>query len=536
VTIHTFTGADPNDPTNWGSAQNWDTQKVPQDGDRVVIDGDRVTNVPADRSFSGVTIRNGAHLDSGGPLSTSSLTAGCAFSDVSIFVTEGGGATVYGLDLREGAILTNHGVLAVAASPPPLGQECTTDIAGHQGKLRLFPGSRLDNWGMLGGSGTVLGMSCCTEPQELRNFRSGSILADASGLVLDSLRLVNKGELGGAGNVVLDGAPSTFANWGRVTGRVVLAGGTTLTVSRTTTVNGTVDQEDATVVGPIGAGATLDGTGTWTILGGSLNGALTFGEDLHFETAGPAMKSIATSPVPASDTQIIVAGPALLGGTGSLRLAGSLDRITFGGTTRFLGMTIDARSCCTTPSRLRFDGPVQVKASAGTSRIFNVRVSFWDRVDLNGGELEVSPESITLGNVSTTTLALEGGRLIVGGGAELLVPADAELVGPGVVEVPTLRLKGWARNDPRGQLTVDGSLVVGDTANLFLRFTDTKRDRVSVTGLAQLDGTLQLRGASVLPRGYRFLTADERLGRFSSLAGVPAGRTVVYGDTYVALR
>jgi hypothetical protein len=58
---------------------------------------------------------------------------------------------------------------------------------------------------------------------------------------------------------------------------------------------------------------------------------------------------------------------------------------------------------------------------------------------------------------------------------------------------------------------------------------------VTVTGLAQLDGTLQLSGAGTLPRGYRLLTADERLGRFSGLVNVPAGRSIVYGANFVAL-
>jgi hypothetical protein len=735
VTTHTFTGTDPDAPTDWTSAQNWNTQQVPEDGDIVVIEGKRVTNVPGDKSFLGVTIRNGAHLDSGGPLTTFTFTSGCARSDVSIDVTSPTAVNVFGLDLSEEAILTNFGNLAVWAAPPPASDLCTTDTAGHRGKLRLHPGSQLRNRGILRGDGTVLGMNCCLAPQQLRNLASGTIEGtEGTGLIVRNLRLwhagtirggtvtveggflrltstsrfdgattpltvevvdgavveanetdpsnpgftvpstislgmratlavydgdligrgdwggagtlalrggsiqgqqrlsnsthlsvsgpdpksirrfgagdpadvviasgpvtfgtgpltlggrvrlepdsdltvpagsrpvvtgltcctspfvlrnrgrivvgpggelrlrnlqlSNAGRLGGSGKVVLDGGPSTFTGGATVSGNVTLTRGATLTISGTTTLTGTVDQEDAAVTGQIGTSATVAGTGTWVMLGGSLNGALSFGDDLRFETAGPAMKSVTTSPTPGTSTAIIVAGPALLGGTGPLRLTGSAGvAVAFGGTTNLVGAQIDASSCCTSPARLRFDGPVQVRANAGVSRIRNLRVSFWERVDLNGGQLEVNPAAMTLGNVSTTRVALEGGQLTVAT-VDLVVPPAVQLIGPGVVEVRTLRLNGRARNATRGPLTVDGSLVMGSGAQLLVGFTSTGRDRVTVTGLAQLDGTLQLSGAGTLPRGYRLLTADERLGRFSGLVNVPAGRSIVYGANFVAL-
>ena len=736
VTTHTFTGADPGDPTAWTSAQNWDSQQVPKDGDVVVIDGKRVTNVPPDRTFTSVTIRNGAHLDSGGPLTTASFTAGCASSDVTIAVTGPAPSSVYGLDLTEGAILTNLGVLAVWDAPPPLSQECTTDTSGHRGRLRLHPGSQLRNLGVLRGDGAVIGMVCCLAPQELRNLPGGVIDGgDGTGLVVRNLRLrhagkirngtvtvdggilrltsssrfespgtpltvevvgaavihanetdpskpeyttpstitldagstlsifdghligrgswtgtgtlalrggsiqgqqrlsratrlsvsgpdpksirrfssidpedvvitegpvtlgtgpltlggrlklepdavltvpggskpvvtgltcctnpyalrnrgrivvgpggelrlralqlSNAGTLGGTGKLVLDGGPSIFGSGGRVTGRVELVGGTSLTLSGTTTVAGSVEMVQAAVVGQLDSDATVTGTGTWVVHGGSLAGVISFDDDLRFETAGPALKSITTSPVPGRDTVITVGGPALLGGTGPIRLAGSASvRLAFRGTTTMLGSQIDATSCCTSPASVRFSGPVQIRRTSGIARIRNLRVSFRDRVDLNGGEVAVSPASITVADVSSAIIALEGGRFRVDG-AELVVPRSASVVGPGVVETRTLRLRGRVRNAARGTLEVDGTLAMGADAQMALAATSTARDRVTVTGLAQLAGTLRLSGATLLPRGYRLLVADDRVERFSVLVGVPTGRTVVYGPTYVALR
>lgn len=735
VTTHTFTGTDPNDPTAWTSAQNWDSQQVPTDGDVVVIDGKRVTNVPADRTFTSVTIRNGAHLDSGGPLATATFTAGCARSDVSINLTGSGSSSVYGLDLTDGAILTNSGVLAVRAASPPLSPECTTDTAGHRGRLRLHPDSQVLNLGVLRGDGAVVGMVCCLAPQELRNLAGGVIDgSDGTGLVVRNLRLrhagrirngtvtvdggvlrltsssrfespgtpltvevvgdavihanetdpskpdyttpstitldagstlaifdgdligrgtwtgtgtlalrggsiqgqqrlsaatrlsvsgpdpksirrftttdpenvvvtegpvtlgtgpvtlggrlklepaavltvpggskpvvtgltcctspyvlrnrgrivvgpggelrlralqlSNAGTLGGTGRLVLDGGPSIFDAGGRVTGRVELVGGTSLTLSGTTTVDGSVDMLQAAVVGQLDSDAAVTGTGTWVVHGGSLAGSISFEDDLNFETAGSAMKSITTSPVPGRSTLITVGGPALLGGTGPIRLAGSASvRLAFWGTTTMLGSQIDATSCCTSPASVRFIGPVEVRRTSGIARIRNVGVSFWGRVDLNGGELAVSPAAITVADVPSATIALEGGRFRVDG-AELVVPRSASVVGPGVVETRTLRLRGRARNATRGTLEVDGTLAMGADAQMSLAATSTGRDRVAVTGLAQLAGTLRLSGATLLPRGYRLLVADDRAERFSVLVGVPAGRRVVYGPTYVAL-
>ncbi len=159
VATHTWVGADLDNPHDWARAQNWDDQSVPEDGDIIVIEADRITNVPSDKVFTEVTLKNGAYLDSGGPLVTEKLTAACVFSDVDIDVrgTIWGDSEVYGLDMNAGTTFTNQG--AVEVTMPPFGDWCTLDTAGHVGELRLFPGAVFDNWATLKGSGTVRGWS-----------------------------------------------------------------------------------------------------------------------------------------------------------------------------------------------------------------------------------------------------------------------------------------------------------------------------------------------------------------------------------------
>ena len=82
------------------------------------------------------------------------------------------------------------------------------------GLLKLFSGVTFRNSGVLGGDGTVEGMTCCTNPQVVNNGNTGKI-DGSDGITLLNLRLLNRGKIAG-GSLHLVGGDHIFRTGSRL--------------------------------------------------------------------------------------------------------------------------------------------------------------------------------------------------------------------------------------------------------------------------------------------------------------------------------
>jgi hypothetical protein len=394
------------------------------------------------------------------------------------------------------------------------------------GRLKIESGGRLSV--PRGAAPEVLGATCCTAPVNgIRNRIGGRIDVGAGAqATFRSLQFDHFGTITGAGTLTLDRGIHVFANNSRVAGTVTVKSGT-LRLNGTTTVTGVVRHAGGEVRTPTD-GATVAGGGQWIFAGGTVTGRPTFGSSLRFSTVGPDLKALEPD-----TTRLRVEGPATLSGSGPLRLRAGAEA-TFAGRTTLAAATVDAWSCCTTPARVEFLGPVALRASAGPSVLEWVRAVFVDVVDLNGGVLEVR-SALQPQFAAGAVLRLEGGTLRATSATPLWFGPGASLLGPGTLDADA-RVAGPLRFTARGDLAVQGSLELRWSAATTLVFGTAPRDRIVVRDGATLDGRLTLVNARSAPVGARLLQAATRTGTFGAVAGLPAGRNLFYGAGFVSLR
>lgn len=520
-TTHSWTGVDPVNPHDWGKAKNWDDESVPANGDIVVIDGARVTNVPSDKSFADVTIKNGAHLDSGGPLATDRLVAKCAVSDVDI---QSMGnlllpTAIHGLDMTDGTTFTNHGTVDV--SLPFVGDDCTSDPFGHKGKLRLFTGAVFRNYGTLTGGGTVLGMVCCTNPQILRNETTGRI-DGSSDLTLKSLRLHHKGRMLG-GTVTLEGGDHLLTSSSRFSNVVVYA--------EDAVINANVPGSTTASTITLGANANLglyqgselagygswSGPGTLSLRHGFVYGRQTIAEGTRFSVSGPDTKGI--NKFGGNDPgEVVVFGDMVIG-TGALTIGGRVIIRDTGTLTALAGSraVVTGLTCCAAPvngisnygtivvgsgavarfAALKLDNHSIVNGAGklvidGGTHTFRDKSSVRSRMELKGAA------DLRLEGTSTVTAALDQTN------ADVTTPAPgASVVGGGSWTFVAGSLSGEPRFGPNldfetagaatksilagTSLTVDGPALLGGAGEL--RFT--------AGTLGRFNGTTTFVGAEI---------------------------------------
>ncbi len=174
-----------------------------------------------------------------------------------------------------------------------------------------------------------------------------------------------------------------------------------------------------------------------------------------------------------------------------------------------------------------------MRRSAGASVFENVEAVFYDVVDLNGGVLIVDGVPAVIANSADAAIRLEGGALRSDG--TLRLPQRASMIGPGTVRADTLRVSGVLRLASRGELRVVGSVVLGSGAVTRLEFARSGADRIVATGAALVDGALRLVSAPASGRPRDLVEADDRVGSFGVVTGVPSPRRVEYTPTKVRL-
>lgn len=523
-TTHNWVGLDTKAPHDWKKAKNWSTNAVPQDGDSVYIKGAFVQNAPNDIHIATVTLEDNASILTGGPLFVDRLEMHCATLAIGATVNVSG--LVTGGEFRPGEDgpfeVLSTGTFTVRKHTI-LDPGCGEGTTIEPGLLKLFSGVTFRNSGVLGGDGTVEGMTCCTNPQVLNNGNTGKI-DGSDGITLLNLRLLNRGKIAG-GTLNLVGGDHIFRTGSRLVSVDVTAETARISVpDENPNVRASVTLAEHTIFTVTG-GTELYGPADWIGKGilelreGIIYGDQTIGPDLTLLVSGRKTKSIRSKN--ARNPGVVTVDGKVTLSAGRLQLGGRLD-LHEGATATVLknsGATIAGLTCCRAPiptfenagtirvekdavlaldsmrltnvgtvdgpGRLVFDGgdhrledgssieaPVGIKGGAivrafGTVK-FDSTVDQYDRGVLRGGI--ASPVEIAGTGSWTWRDGEMHGRLSFGPDIEVSVkgvgfksyatPSTLEVGGPLRIEGQgELRLAAGATLDAKGDVTLAGANV-----------------------------------------------------------------------------
>lgn len=229
----------------------------------------------------------------------------------------------------------------------------------------------------------------------------------------------------------------------------------------------------------------IEGTGSVTLAGTTLLGALTIADDVPATTEAGRLTTVQRDGTltPAGDLTVIPGS--------TLRVIGGGGRVTVPKDATLelpAGGTIDAGGCCTDSGRVvvRKGGTMEVGAGDGDPAVLR-----W--IDL-GGQGTVQHSGASEWDLAETTF-VSGAR----------ITGDGTITG----DLPA----GPAEVRPTGVLTVDGDLTT-NIAGIYrpqlalLRSAPKAEGRLVVTGNAALSGTLQPIGDTTYPAGRRVVVLE----------------------------
>jgi autotransporter-associated beta strand protein len=174
--------------------------------------------------------------------------------------------------------------------------------------------------------------------------------------------------------------------------------------------------------------------------------------------------------------------------------------------------------------------------------------SFAGSISGNGALTKLGAGALTLSGINTLTGAttLTAGRLNVRGSlanSVLTVQSGASLGGNGTIGSLTAQSGSTVSpGNSIGTLSVNGSLTLATGSTLAIEVSPTDADRVSATGIASINGNLEVTPAAgtYFARSYTLVSASTLTGTFSGTTlgsyGAAFRPTLLYTGTSVVLR
>jgi len=326
--------------------------------------------------------------------------------------------------------------------------------------------------GSISGTGGLVKQGAGTQTLSGANTYSGGTTLNAGTLIVGNNAALGSGALTVAGAATLDSSSAlTLAN------AINLGTGLTLGGSNALALSGVIDGTGGLTKNG-GVNLTLSGVNTYSG-GTTLNaGTLTVGNNAALGTGA-----------------LTVAGAATLDTSSALTLG---NAINLGA-----GLTLSGSNALALSGVIGGTGGL-TKTGSGTLTLSGVN-SYTGGTHVNAGMLTVNGS--VAGNV-----AVASGATLAGTGSVGTATVSGATIAPG------------SASTPYGTLTVAGNLNMdsGSTLRVAVDPTTNQAGKLSVSGMAALDGTLQVDGQSLnfngADRTYTVVSAQSVTGRFANVA------------------
>ncbi len=469
VTSHDWTGSSSSD---WGTAANWSSNEVPQEGDIVTINaGSRgVTGAPA-ISLTSLTVNAGASLRGDGPITAGAVTL--AGGEIYLSITAQLSLSVAQSDTEEPIVfsgaattLTNQG-LGQSFGGSTIELRFDADVVNN-GTWRLLPG-------ILSQETTIEVNRCCDNgPSTFDNNGTVDQIGDTS-----TLRVLNGVFIGRPSSKVrapieIDRGEPRFGGRTQVfgpTGAIRLSNGALL--KQLLTAAPTIELRDGGSFSQASGSAinapvtfTKAGTGTadYDWYSGDIRGAVTIGENVTLRVRNGDTRDFRP---PAPTDTLTNRGRIIFHGSANIRLGGPIVSTgTISVETRraasFSGLT-----CCTDPARVLNSGLMSATATGASLTVS--QAALWavgpdsklrGTIFLDGGVNRVGNGATVTGE-TTRVNQINGGRLNGVGqltidlGARLSVLGNSTIIGANDFTVTGRGRMVWNSGYMVGKMTID---------------------------------------------------------------------------------